>query len=662
MSNKEVKVTSLFTVKASDSDDDVIVIEGVANSTSKDRGGDVIKEEAWGKGGLDNFKANPVLLAFHDHRQPIGNVTELSVTEKGLSVVAEVMNTSDNVFKMIKKGVLKAFSVGFIIKDAEYDSEKDIFFIKDLELLELSVVSVGMNQDSLFSIRKSFESDEEYEAFKKLFIKADDSLEPEAKAEETKEQIQKLKEDLTTNIVQGVAAALENSKEEKETMTTAEEKAAAEAAANKAAEEKAAKEAAEAATGGASRVEKLLADLEARALKIEQEELAKKAAEEAKEKAAAEAAIKAYEEMKAELDEKAAEIKALQEAKNLWEGSKGAEKITANEIDTAVMVAKMMGVPLQSTQYFQGLSEKVGAHLASMTEDWESEFSTRVWDDIRNKLVMEPMFEVIQMNTPTLHLPINPEAGVAEWIGSAAFRSTAGSSTGTAADHLLADETMVAYKLAAKEYLGYEEEEDSIIPLVGIVQSAVARRMARSSDIALLRGQASGVTDPITGLTKHAVDGTAELGAADQPSIGASDMVTVAMLQKVRRLLGDWGTDPADVIYVIHQDAYYDLLEDPDFRTIDMVGPSNATILKGQIGFANGSPLVVSNEFSAKGAAAPFALAVNTSNFKVGNLRTLMVERDKNIEDQKNILVASRRMAFKQIIASKAVASGSWKA
>ena len=357
------------------------------------------------------------------------------------------------------------------------------------------------------------------------------------------------------------------------------------------------------------------------------------------------------------------ELQSLQNQKELWTNTTSVrDKITAREMDTAVLLAKSMGVGITETRYFQNLKEKVGAHLASMTEDWEATFSTRVWDAIRNALVVEPMFESIAMSTPTLHIPVNPDAGVGEWIGSASFRSSNDASTGSAVDHLVTDETMYAYKLVTKEYLGYEEEEDSIIPLMPIIQSAMARRMARSADIAILRGAASGATDPIKGLTARAATDSKELAAADSPSIAAGDTVTVLMLQKVRRLLGSYGMNPRETVYVVSQDAYYDLLEDPDFRTSDLVPANVATQLTGQIGSANGSPVVVSNEYAAKGAGVPFVCCVNPSWFKVGNLRTLMVERDRDIVNQKNVLVSSRRMGFHQIIIGQGVATADWKA
>ena len=58
---------------------------------------------------------------------------------------------------------------------------------------------------------------------------------------------------------------------------------------------------------------------------------------------------------------------------------------------------------------------------------------------------------------------------------------------------------------------------------------------------------------------------------------------------------------------------------------------------------------MVSDSFAAKATGATAVLAINTDNYIVGNLRTMMVERDRNVEDQKNVLVASRRFGFLQL-------------
>lgn len=170
-------------------------IAGYANTSDKDRTGDVVVPDAWAK-GIENFRRNPILLYQHDHGKPIGKVNSVTVDKKGIFVEASVSEAAEKqhgVKTLITDGVLKSFSVGFRVKDADYDRLNDTFYIKDVELLEISVVSVPANQNSLFSIRKSFEDETSYAEFKKQFEveelveKTEDSSEKEV--EEVKDSI-----------------------------------------------------------------------------------------------------------------------------------------------------------------------------------------------------------------------------------------------------------------------------------------------------------------------------------------------------------------------------------------------------------------------------------------------------------------------------------------
>jgi len=89
--NKEMQINANFKIKAVNKEKESITIEGFANTTDKDRAGDVILEEAWTKGGLDNYLKNPILLAFHNHERPIGEVTEYSVNNQGLKLLNTVL-------------------------------------------------------------------------------------------------------------------------------------------------------------------------------------------------------------------------------------------------------------------------------------------------------------------------------------------------------------------------------------------------------------------------------------------------------------------------------------------------------------------------------------------------------------------------------------------
>ena len=48
-----------------------------------------------------------------------------------------------------------------------------VFFIKELELLEVSVVSIPANQEALFSVEKNFQSSKDYKEFRNQFIKSE---------------------------------------------------------------------------------------------------------------------------------------------------------------------------------------------------------------------------------------------------------------------------------------------------------------------------------------------------------------------------------------------------------------------------------------------------------------------------------------------------------
>ena len=633
MTDKLLKFTSGFSVKSVDGEDS-ITIEGYANTTTKDRMGDVILEEAWSKGGLDNYLKNPILLAYHNHQKPIGIMVDYGVNNQGLKIVAEISKAAGEVYDLIKSEILKTFSVGFRVKDADYDEATNLFVIKDLELYEISVVAVPANADSTFSIRKCLK-DEEYKDFKEEY----NHMSEEKKVESTETIVKTTESETNTDKLE---KALEEKFEKSIETITGNFEAALELALESKKENEKVTEKVEVGDSGA---EKLIKELTARLEKSE---------------ASTEEALTG---LRTELKDKAEEIEAIHKSKMTF-GREETVKISERDIDTAVLVSKATGIPLEKTKFGKDLIEKSGAqHVpgAADSSDWEKEFARRIFNDVRDKLVLEPLFPTIDMPTYALQIPINPEAGTATWIATAAFRSTDKTSTGSAQDHAVTDTTLTAHKLASKEYIGYEEEEDAIIPIVPIIRDAVVRRMARSSDIALLRGdsgQSSGSgLWPFNGVATLAAD----TGGVYQTEVAVGDTVTVDNLQTVRRGLGARGLNPGDVKYIVSEDVYYDLLEDDDFRTMDMVG-DRATILKGQIGFVNGSSVIVSDSYEAKAATKHAAVAVYTPNFVVGNLRGMMVERDRDIENQKNIIVATRRMGFLGLISGKGTSVLTWKA
>jgi HK97 family phage major capsid protein len=249
------------------------------------------------------------------------------------------------------------------------------------------------------------------------------------------------------------------------------------------------------------------------------------------------------------------------------------------------------------------------------------------------------------MQTNVMKIPVNPEAGTAQWIDNTSFGSS--TSAGNTAVHALKEITLSAYKVATNEYTAYEEEEDSLIAIMPVIRDGMIRRIARAVDKALLRG-AGGTGDPITGLASAA-------GSTTQTGItNTTTAVTVANLRNMRKQLGVWGLDPADVVYIVNSSVYYNLLEDTVFQTMNQVGPA-ATLLTGQIGQIGNSPVLVSGELGDPSATAGTtfanvgAICVAPGNFVVGNQRGLRIDTQELVETQRRVMVASLRTGFVQV-------------
>ena len=176
-SNKTLYLNSAFETKSYKKGSKSLNIAGYANTVAKDRAGDIVTAEAWAK-GVENYRRNPVLLYQHKHENPIGRVDKITVDKKGIFVeaaVSEAAEKNHGVQTLIKDGALKSFSVGFRVKDGKYNRDDDTMMITDVELLEISVVSVPCNQDSLFSIRKCFDDKNDYKEFIKSLDTADEN-------------------------------------------------------------------------------------------------------------------------------------------------------------------------------------------------------------------------------------------------------------------------------------------------------------------------------------------------------------------------------------------------------------------------------------------------------------------------------------------------------
>jgi HK97 family phage prohead protease len=649
---KIFNLTSTF--KALNEDDDGSVhICGMASTADFDRAGDTISAEAWTKGGLGNFEKNPIILFNHDYNKPIGRATGLKVTENGLELKAKISKSApDHVAQLVKEGILGAFSVGFRVKDADYLSETDGLKIKDAELFEVSVVSVPCNQAATFSLAKSFDSIEEYNEFKKTFTnsvdlagqslaKDEDSFEASDAPDGTEKSVQKeitMSEVKTPEIdLEAFAKKVADETAAKIAIRQAEEKAAVEAEA-KAAQEAVEAEAAKQAevetvikTGIESGAERLLADVEAK--------LAEKDAK-------IEEVIAQY---KTDLEEKNAEITAMRDSKRVFADRTESGNISKWGKD--FMYGHLLGVMTGKgweTNYSKSLMEKAGINYAANAGDIAQEVSTAIEKEIMLELKLAQAFREITINSQTQVLPIQTDAGPAAWGSNT---DTAGNLENrpqvTNVQYNAKQVILKATRLISTTFMDNNIDEEVLVNLMPMLVESVARAHARAVDGALLTGTSGG---------SEAFDGLEALAGSNAfvTSVAAAGtgVVDAADFLGARKLMGKYGMMPEDLIYVVSQKRYYDLIADAGFADITDVGSDVATKITGSVGSIFGTPVVVSDQLEAEGASASVGYAVNVRNHVIPRLRGVSVEQDYEVLNQRRVIVASQSLGFNQLVAN----------
>ena len=663
--NKIFHYTSTFK-SLGEQDDGSIDIKGSASTNGLDRAGDIIEADAWTKGGLENFKNNPIILFNHDYNKPIGRATGLEVNDKGLDISAKISKAAGDVKDLIKDGVLGAFSVGFRVKDADYMTETDGYKIKDAELFEVSVVSVPCNQGATFSLAKSFDNMDDYEEFKKNFVKANsmdsaDAVEIEQPSEEKSSILEKnMSEDnkttpegfdleaFATKVAEDTAAkiAMQQAEQKAKEAAEAEEKSVEEAEV-KAAEEAKQEEQKTVVTSVMTGAEKLISDVEDRVLN-KHEDL--------------ETVIKSLE---SELKDRSAEIEAMRESKRIFSDRGNSDWKKAFEAD--IMDAKMLGLATGKgfeTDLAKSVMEKVNAMsgVGVSSADFEQVVSTNIERDIQNELVLAPLFREIPMTSATQIIPILPDSGYAEFTAN---QAASGSSPhgnlaqrgdaynpGSAGGIDMTERTLSTKKLISTSFIGNETEEDAILPILPLIRESMVRSHARAIENAILVGDDA---DGAFGTSGASFEGLCHLAANDsnttQPSgtFAATDAVTAADLLSLRKAMGKYGVNPSEVVYIVSQDVYYDLLNDAEFQDVNLVGDM-ATKLSGEIGQVFGSRVLICDEFAAKAHSKFNSVAVYPRNYVMPRLRGVTVESDYDVANQRRVLVASQRIGFLDLI------------
>lgn len=267
-----------------------------------------------------------------------------------------------------------------------------------------------------------------------------------------------------------------------------------------------------------------------------------------------------------------------------------------------------------------------------------------------------------------IDLPANPWKWPIEGADATAYRI--GEPTGDTETKMTASTpgtlaaTFDAEIFGARVLFSRSVEADSAVVLAPYVVNKIARAFATAEERTILDGdtdgthqdtdvQAIGSTDARTawdGLRKRALAETAQ----------ATTATTVANLALVRKSMGKWGIDPAELAFIIGPQSAHALLADSNLLTVDKFGPQ-ATILAGQVGSVHGVPVIVSEhvreDLNASGVhdgiteTKTYVLCVNRNEWAMGQRMALDIEIDDSLyrETFQRVAVGFQRLDFQHI-------------
>lgn len=222
--------------------------------------------------------------------------------------------------------------------------------------------------------------------------------------------------------------------------------------------------------------------------------------------------------------------------------------------------------------------------------------------------------------------------------------------------------TLTAVKFAGEALTSKELDEDSLIAILPLIEEELVEFLAADIEDTIVNGDTTGThqdsdvtaaDDPRKnwdGLRKVAISGAKTDISNAAPTVANSIRVN-------RKKMGKYGVRAAQLAHLLSMSGYIQLLADSNVLTLEKYGP-NATILAGELGRVDGSPLIVSEyvreNLNASGVYDGVTtnrsetITVHRGGFALGERRgvTVQVLRELYAESDQDAITISRRLAF----------------
>ncbi|MCA0457848.1 MAG: phage major capsid protein [Chloroflexi bacterium] len=257
---------------------------------------------------------------------------------------------------------------------------------------------------------------------------------------------------------------------------------------------------------------------------------------------------------------------------------------------------------------------------AGFGDEWVPDlWSAQIWNRARVENAILPLFRSVEMPSNPFELPIegtDPTVYFVPETKNEADLTIAGSANPIPDSKIGSGKVMLnAQKLALRVGFSSELVEDSVVPVLNLYRDQAMKAILTSIDNVLLNGDtATSGNINKNGGTPAATDrymafnGLRKLALvtnADTPPnrVDAGAAMTLALLRQARfTMAAQYSARPNDLAWIVDSGTYAKLLGLGEFLTMEKAG-ALATAQTGQIGFADGAPVIVSSEMALSDGA-----------------------------------------------------------
>lgn len=349
-------------------------------------------------------------------------------------------------------------------------------------------------------------------------------------------------------------------------------------------------------------------------------------------------------------------------------------KTLKEAVDVSLMCAKYFGKRVEKTVAYSELVvpalKAFGIDSGDAGFNWiPTMVSESYLDEYNLENKVAKLFTEIKMPSNPYSFPVLSNGAIATILGEAAAKSTKDTFTDSAI-------TFTAKKLSNQYLLPEELQEDSAVDVMKVIRQELIEGQEKALEIAILEGDTTSThmhtntgipgqsSTPAAGSPERAFDGLrvrAFKAAANALSVDAgAAVVNESHLRAARKLMGKYGTNPADLAIIVGPKAYNEMQDLDDVRTLEQYGPQ-APVLTGELAKYEGIPVIVSEWLredtdttginGASGNTKLSILIVNRKRFMVGLRRGVQVRVEPAPADLDSYhMVSYSRKAFQGVL------------